>query len=428
MRHTRSPLATASVLAVVIPSFLLLVLQPATAVEPPGAAGLTCERGGPPAAVPFPEYLESFTDPVYRSRVTRVTGDKGAPVTNVGGTWGGRSRSIYNLKQVWSADEKLLYLHFGGPLILDGQTYEVLRRWGPPAIGTWHPVKPDVMIYVKGSAVYEWNARTNESAALLSVEGYSDFVQLSSEDFVSADGRFTAVTARRDADGKDVGFGIDLREKRKASPDLVFADQGFARDAREHQILKPSPSGKHLVMSARGGDGRLNSRGEALTVFDWGGKEVRRHWAFPHTPGHGDLALTADGHDVKVGRSDDGHPDAPHYNRTVSWGFNDGKLNVLGPSASHTSGRCFKRPGWAFGSEFGKDGVIFAVKLDGSGRAEYVCHTRHTEPVNYWAQTQAVPSPSGTRVLFTTNWGTGPNYDDDDAHSFVADFTHLLDE
>ena len=67
------------------------------------------------------------------------------------------------------------------------------------------------------------------------------------------------------------------------------------------------------------------------------------------------------------------------------------------------------------------------MKLDGSGRVEYVCHTRHAEPVNYWAQTQAIPSPSGTRVLFASNWGTGPDYADDDAHSFVADCRHLLD-
>ena len=182
-----------------------------------------------------------------------------------------------------------------------------------------------------------------------------------------------------------------------------------------------SLSGKFVVLRARGGDHGPNPRGEALTVFDLDGKEISRHGSPPHTPGHGDLALTSDLEDVMVGRSDDGWPEHPHYYGAVSWSLRDDKLHALGPAGSHTSGRALRLPGWVFASTFGKGGAVFMVKLDGSGETRTVCQTWHREPVNYWAQTQAVPSPTGTRVLVATNWGTGPDYDDEEAHSFVAD-------
>lgn len=288
------------------------------------------------------------------------------------------------------------------------------------------------MVLVRGNRVEQWNARTGETTELCRFPGYNDLVQLSSEDFLSADGRFAAVTARRESDGADVGFAVDLRDRKRASPDLPFAKFGFARKEREHQILKPSPSGRYLVMSARGAGGAENSRGEALAVFDFEGHLVAEHRKFPHTPGHGDLALTADGRDVKVGRSDDDAAGPKLSGKEVVLELRDGKLVPLELSGGdHTSGRAFRRPGWAFVSDRSardaaqKDSFIAAVALDGS-RVEYICHTRHEEPVDYWGQAQGIPSPSGTRVLFASNWGTGPKLDDDDAHSFVADFRHLL--
>jgi hypothetical protein len=336
--------------------------------------------------------------------VTRISGDKGQPIPNTSAKWEGRTRSDYNLKQVWSADEKLLFIGVGGPLVLDGEKYEVLHRWGPPESGTWHPTRPDVMIYVKDSAVWEWNARGNTTRQLASIPGYSDFVQSSSEDWITADGRLIGVTARRSTDGKDVGFLIDIETGKRASVDLVFAEHGFARKVREHQVCRPSNSGKYIILRARGGEeGTLNSDGEALTVFDLTGKEISRHWSPPDTPSHGDLALTADLDDVMVGRSDDGWPERPKYYGEVSWNLREDKLLALGPAGTHTSGRAFRFPGWAFASTFGKGGIIFMVKLDGSGETRTVCQTWHRDPVDYWAQTQAIPSPTGTRVMFASN-------------------------
>ncbi len=372
---------------------------------------------------PFPDYLETYSDPLSGYAVTRITGTQGELIPNTKATWEGRTRSIYSLKQVWSADEKLLYLGVGGPLILDGDSYTVLQAWGPPKPGTWHPITPDEMVYVKDDSVLAWEARKNSSRVLATIEGYADFTQSASEDWISADGKLLGVTAKRKKDGKDVGFLIDIVNGRKATPDFVYADLGFSRDEREHQVCRPSLSGKFVVIRARGGDKDKNPRGEAFTVFDLDGKEVARHWSPPHTPGHGDLALSMQGDDLMVGRSDDGWSEKPDYFGSVSWGFKDAKLRALGPAGSHTSGRAIKRPGWVFGGNFGKGSTVFMLKLDGSGEVKALCQTWHREPIDYWAQTQPVPSPTGTRVLFATNWGVSPDGAKlGDAHSFVVDF------
>lgn len=371
---------------------------------------------------PFPKYLGTFSDPMTGSRITRVTGDSGTRVPNTDRTWEGRTRSVYSTKQVWSSDEKLLYLEVGGPLVLDGETYHVLHDRGPPHPATWHPTRPDVMLYVTENTVGEWNALNTTTRVLATIEGYRDFVQSESVDWVSADGRFLGVTATRARDEKDVGFLIDLATGMKATPDFVYADHGFARKERSHQSCRPSLSGKSVVLSARGGDDNGNPRGEAFTVFDLTGSEVGRHWEYPHTPGHGDLALDADGNDLMVGRSDDGWPERPEYFGMVGWRFVDGQLQPLGPAGSHTSGLAVRKPGWVFTGDFGPGSTVFMVNLDGSGETRVVCRTWHTEPVDYWAQTQPVPSPTGTRVLFATNWGqTRKAARRGHAHSFVAD-------
>jgi hypothetical protein len=154
-------------------------------------------------------------------------------------------------------------------------------------------------------------------------------------------------------------------------------------------------------------------------MFDFTGKVITRLWdGYTHCPGHGDYTLDAMGNDVKVGRCDDNGMLA---NQAVVFNFETGKVSGTGlRGASHNSGRGWLRPGgWMVGSNV-EEGIIVAMKIDGS-RSEYIADARTVQPVDYWAQPQASASPLGTRVIFATNWGTGdPN--DEDAQAFVADF------
>ena len=83
------------------------------------------------------------------------------------------------------------------------------------------------------------------------------------------------------------------------------------------------------------------------------------------------------------------------------------------------------RPQWAFVS-YGGDPAelaahpdwtqfvreVVAFPLGGSGAARLIAET-YNVPFNYWSETHASPSPDGSRVIWSSNWGKpgGPVYD-----------------
>ncbi len=103
--------------------------------------------------IPRPEYLKSIIDPVFGSRITRVTGDPG--LTRGGVNWGDRARHHYSKDQPWNADQSLLMIFNNGKpstLILDGETYQLSFALDFPRDEIrWHPQNPNLLIYTKGN-------------------------------------------------------------------------------------------------------------------------------------------------------------------------------------------------------------------------------------------------------------------------------------
>ena len=77
-----------------------------------------------------PAYLESFSDPTFGSKVTRITGDPGSPILNIDAKWDSVSRHQYSKNSAWNCAQSLIYLgrHHGFPsmLFLDGTSYKPL--------------------------------------------------------------------------------------------------------------------------------------------------------------------------------------------------------------------------------------------------------------------------------------------------------------
>jgi hypothetical protein len=123
----------------------------------------TSHRPVPRSLVPRPSYLETFTDPAFGSRVTRITGDPGTAIPGIGGTWSDVARHHYSKDAAWNCDQSLLCLadHRGRPslLFLDGASYEPRfgHHHGPGTEMRWHATRPHEMIFVKGSSLGRWN-------------------------------------------------------------------------------------------------------------------------------------------------------------------------------------------------------------------------------------------------------------------------------
>ena len=343
---------------------------------------------------PRPGYLEPFADPVFGTRVVRVS-DPGGPIPNVGGSWGKVARHHYSLDQAWNADMSLLMLDRGtdgrGRLFLDGTTYKPLfLRKAPSTRDRWHPRRPELRIFVDGNTVGTWNVQSGRVSVIARIVRYSEFQFGPFEGNPSRDGDRIAIYATN-PDGRKVAFVYDLRRGRK-STDLDL--DGIAID-----WVSVSPSGKYLV---------VHYDEDRTRVFDLGGRQVGPYWSEYGRPSHFDMTLDDDGEDIAVGVS----KSPPDKGLVIKRRLRDGEVTVLtkGGFASHTSARNVRLPGWAFVS-YGDSSKwppyrseIAAVRLDGSGAVRRLCHARRAGS-DYLSEVHPSIAPDGRRVIWASNWG-----------------------
>lgn len=350
--------------------------------------------------IPLPGYLESYTDPVFGSKVTRITGIPGTDIPNIDGKWNEIARHHYSKDAAWNCDQSILYLErhrgYPGMLFLDGTTYQPLfGRNKSPGYTRWHPKKPDLMVYLYDNVIGYWNVRADSTEIAARFEGYSEFRMGPWEGNLSFDGKLVVAEGKKG--GTPIAFAYDLDKKQKY-PDLLL------NDVRADWI-SVSPSGKYIVLN-----GKINNkRGDQTQVYDLKGNKVGELWSEYGRPSHYDLTLDENGEDVAVGVS----KSRPDEGRVIKRRLRDGQVTVLttGGYASHTSTRNVKRPGWAYvtyqqrGPTWGPywDEVV-AVKLDGSATVERIAHL-HSKRTDYLTEAHAVPSPDGNRVLWASAWG-----------------------
>ncbi|MEQ1860294.1 MAG: hypothetical protein ABMA13_10185 [Chthoniobacteraceae bacterium] len=347
-----------------------------------------------------PGYLESYVDPVFGAKVTRITGEPGTAIANIDGTWDAVARHHYSKDAAWNCDQSLLILarHHGFPsaLFLDGRTYQPLfgRNKSPGTEVRWHPKQPDNMVWVKGNEIGLWDVRADKAQVIATLVGYSDFHIGPWEGNLSRDGRKIVVNGMKG--GERAAFAYDLHEKRKW-PDLAL-------DGIDVDWVSVSASGKFLVVNGKfSGD-----KGDQTQVHDLDGNKVGDLWPEYGRPSHCDLTLDENGDDIAVGVS----KSKPDDGRVIKRRLRDGAVTVLtsGGYAGHASTRNVDRPGWAYVTYQHRgpswppywDEVI-AVKLDGSQIVTRIAHL-HTKVTDYLTEAHAVPSPDGKRVLWASNW------------------------
>jgi len=360
-----------------------------------------------PSPMAKPGYLQSAADPDFGTTITRITGDPGAAIPVVGGTWGTTVYGDYPKDAVWNADQSLLLLKHavnpqGSYLFLDGSSYRVLfgRRGSGGVDERWHPTMPDIMVsvYTDGSVGY-WNVRTDVSVWKFRPAGYSGASFGNFEGNPSRDGRYLAVQATRSSDGHLVAFVVDVDAGTKfADIDLVAANVSSLDWA------SVSALGNYVVVV-----GVIDGRQQRTKVFTRTGTEVG-YWT-NYQFGHFDLGTDAGGNEVAFG----GVGGSPNGKQFIARRLDNASVSVLTVPTTwdwHSSMRDVARPNWGYvvtnnddGSPY--DGEIYAVKLDGSGvngaGVERLAHHR-SRITDYQASPMPVPSPDGRRVLFNSNW------------------------
>jgi hypothetical protein len=377
-----------------------------------------------------PAYLGSYTDSLFGTKVTRITGDVGTAIPNIpGSTWGTISRAGYETRPAWNADQSILLLEYGDPahtnLLLNGNTYQPLFEKTPPGNEfRWDPIQANMMDYVRNGSVSNttefglWNVMTGVRTVQLTIPGYTN-CNMSGDGNWSSDGSMVAVYGTRVSDGKQVVFAANLSTGTKY-PDIDLAAQGMnVSDG----VISISPKGDLVVLN-----GTVGSNSDYTRVFNLQGNSVVSFSQYG-LPSHYDLSIDANGNEVAVGVAKTASPGAP-YGVVVMRDLQTGTITPLdtGKYSIIVSTRNQNLPGWAFVNNTGSTNPspytdeIDVMKLDGSGTVARLA-SAHNYAVDYNNQGFVVPSPDGLRFVFSSDWG---NTSGRPVQTYVVDLRGLL--
>jgi hypothetical protein len=363
-----------------------------------------------------PGYLQPYTDPVFGTKVTRITGDPGTAIPIVGGAWSFVSRPGYENRPVWNADQTILLIERTGVgnLFLDGNTYKPLyaKTAGPfySADARWHPTIPSKMLYAgnnkQGTACEFglWDVNTNAITVQKTLSGYTGCT-LGGTGNWSKDASRVAVDATRASDGKNVVFAVDLTTGNKY-PDIDVVAKGFV-DSTSIDWVSISPFGDLIYVN--GGLSSGTNQNDNTMVFDLAGNVVQT-WLQYGSPSHGDLSVDASGNEIIVGVD----KSSTYLGKVIMRNLRTGLRTPLdsGGFVTIVSTRNNLLANWAFVNDTGfaspnnwppYNDDIFAVALDGSRTVPRLAHA-HNANVNYDAQGFVVPSPDGLRFVFASDW------------------------
>ncbi|MER8966773.1 hypothetical protein NKI25_13760 [Mesorhizobium sp. M0808] len=403
MRFSRYQTALALTLAAV--SAISIVIHGAVSGEDVASTKFVA-----PVAMDLPDYLHAAKDAAFGTTFTRITKPG---ILGAGIACGSKYCSHrYSSAQAWNADQSLLVISngCGGLCFLDGRTYAPLFRRDRSTECEWHPHDPDLMICVGGRKISTWAPRTNHEEVLFVSTDSSNLQFGPYKGNPSRDGSRIAVRAVR-RDGKAVVFAYDLKQRRK------FPEINLAQLVGANGACSISPLGVNILCIQN-----LKDDTEQTFIFSVDGV-LRQKWTEHHRPGHGDMTVDADGSEIYVGIS----KSDPDIFQVIKRRLSDGKVTSLMRygEAQHASLRSLDRPGWVFLTYSGNpDEVskypawapyareVIALRIDGSGEVRRIVQTKNV-PFDYWSETHASPSPDGSQVIWSSNWGVpgGPVYD-----------------
>jgi len=408
--------------------------------------------------IPKPALGEAITDPVFGTTVRRITA---VPVSE--GEYA-IIKPIYTTIQAWNADESYILLWHrdnGGRLyeLYDGKTYQHIRSIHDLNQPTdfehilWDPEDPDVFYYPSGYSnipnLYRYHVSTSTNEIVRNftdVCGGPAALSLGSDPMYLSWVNGTKVVGLQCGQNKKFLYDIGKNQVlgTLTTPSTWFAPQ-------------PAPSGQLAL-------GYGNVYDASLRVV----RSLFLYNPFDH-PEHGSIGRTSDGHDVyyavvfdlpkggenvdpifpetKSGCIDEKDNDADGkidgqdtdcqigtlmrfdldsgieqtiIGKATGWVNKPDENDYYPPSNTHISALAYKNPDWVGVSVVGSfpyNRVPGQEILIANGRTGTVCRVANHHSYagdgkwGYWSEPHVVISPSGTRLLFGSDWENGDSVD-----------------
>lgn len=369
----------------------------------------------PASALAKPKPGALVVDPQFRTKIRRVTAaspSEGANAVIV---------PIYGTIQAWNADESRLVLWHRerGHELYDGRSYQFLRALklvSPSDIEQvlWDPVNPDFLYYPSNynaiPNLMRYRVTTDTSDVLRHFEGcptgdWGRVLSMGSDPMYLSWGPESKVVGLSCGEQK---FLYDI------ATDTVLG-QG---NAPGRVAPQPAPSGRLAYYDGRIYDALFRPL-RALSL------------ANPYE--HASLGRSArTGHDhynAVIFDPPPGGSTAADVGTLVTFDMETGERRVLvgpatgypyPPSGTHVSAIAHKRPGWVAVSVVGDprgqkllDNELLLANVDTNA----VCRVAHHRSFagegkwGYFGEPHVVISPTGTRLLFGSDWGNGDTVD-----------------
>ena len=360
------------------------------------------------SGVAQPNYLKSYKDPIFHSKVTRITNRENQqsdygnfPVKTKQGT-------------AWNSDMTMLRLKYR---LYDAKTFKELsvtsgesknsayRILGSPRYGAgdirWSKRDPNLMYLLNSSKKFV-SIRVNSRKSRISLE--KSFIDLSKYEDVSighGEGnlaykdRYILFSAKKYHDDNVYALLYHIGDKRVKWERKVPHTRWSAKSGKRGYFdwITVDPLSKYIVAS-------MNKK---MYLYDM---NLKHEKVFANTASHGDLGVDINGDPTYVQFVFDGERGIWSYNlRTLA----KTKLLPKKYGGGHISCRNYQRQGWCYLST-SKEGYreIIALKLDdGTGTVERFVQTRTHH--DHHDLTEVNVSPDGTKVLFSSDWGDKDN-------------------
>jgi len=378
-----------------------------------------------------PGYLQPYTDPSFGTRVVRVSNSGQGDV----------HKPLYNTIQAWNADESLLMLFHRGfdgneYVLLDGYTYEPVDRLNiiPADVEEvfWSRFDPNRLFYVSSanrsrSKFFTYNVSNGKQSLI------KDLAPMCRSSGVARGGGDIHMQS---LDDDLFGFrceapdgGHRLMSYRISTDELTVVKAGTNNDWDEWTAPMPSPTGQSMWLQGDVVNPQLNAVSQKLDLAK---------------PGeHGDLGLGYDGQDTLYQTVFDPSPNGCDGGQDQGVGhigihnLNTGTCRAMlteaegwpyTTSGTHISAGAYKQPGWVAVSSIGyREQLPFLENqqpatplfseiyvVNTHPTSPQICRVAHHRSYGKFAQNGEYPayfgephpshSPSGTRVVFGSDW------------------------
>ncbi len=377
-------------------------------------AGLIADKAAhPQISAPRPAKGVPFKDPVFGTRVTRIS--------DVRADFGsGVAKPMYATIPAWNIDESrlVLYVKDKGHALFDGRSYEFLGmlKAQPSDIEQlyWDPVDPDVLWY---NYSWEMGGRSMRQLTRYQVSSGQKSVVY---DYPNA-GKPRAFNVDNGGDPQYPSWDMKLWgvrvEMPKGSEKFSFSLPDKVEGARvfnEGPTPQACPSGRCMWAPEKDGS-RVVDPKTLETV------RKLKLWGYEH----GNMGMNAAGQDFFAAVQFDSKPAGTLIVENLQTGEVKPIISTANgypypPTSTHISAVALRAPGWVAVSAVGKpegrrplDQEVLLANVD-TGKVCRIAHHHSSGKdgkFGYWAEPHVTISPSGTRVIFASDWENGEAVD-----------------